>query len=507
MVHTHRYCFIWIQLRRVIVLSSFNKANSFSAVPSAVFRNRVKHTGSSRIQCSDMNSQISELDCITPFSIMESTAKVDEEGAVFRTINQPIPLDHTCSTTTISTIQPQEDDFDDTAWSIYSNTFFLSGGIFYLIATSWDYSIFHAARDASIDDVFSLPQRVLYELLWFMGPFTYLLNSVIDVQWALKVRKRDVRRRELEKLLIGKKNQRKRRQTNLHQQDEVEEGGMEIIRLEQEAFGINSQENYYSLSIEQSTPKRKKRLRRILSPTKKILRRMRKHMGHRRDLAAAITFGIAAALSVAGATCYLVSTQGEFSFVIHSSRSNIAVIDSDVLASWAGSLESASIHMYLVSAIFALWRNPCKRSGGEEPNHVDSVGIENMSWIQARIIMPISRPFNDVESMETVGDIFFGLASVVDVFLEDSTLDDNVLWWPIVSALLWTLDALFYLRGDFVSLFLRNEVLTSSEEDENGRLSSAFVGLDGKSFDELDSDQQVWYRTDGNETSNNLVLS
>ena len=272
MVHTHRYCFIWIQLRRVIVLSSFNKANSFSAVPSAVFRNRVKHPGSSRIQCSDMNSQTSELDCITPFSIMESTAKVDEEGAVFRTINQPIPLDHTCSTTTISTIQPQEDDFDDTAWSIYSNTFFLSGGIFYLIATSWDYSIFHAARDASIDDVFSLPQRVLYELLWFMGPFTYLLNSVIDVQWALKVRKRDVRRRELEKLLIGKNNQRKRRQTNLHQQDEVEEGGMEIIRLEQDAFGINSQENYYSLSIEQSTPKRKKRLRRILSPTKKILR-------------------------------------------------------------------------------------------------------------------------------------------------------------------------------------------------------------------------------------------
>ncbi|KAL3787840.1 hypothetical protein ACHAWO_009943 [Cyclotella atomus] len=452
-----------------------------------------------------------ETDYTTHFSIMESTAKADEEGTLLTTIHQPVPLEHTCSTTTVST-QPQEDDFDDTAWSIYSNFYFLSGGLFYLVATSWDYSLFHNARDAEIDEVLSLAQRVLYEFLWFMGPLTYLLNSFIDVRWALKVRKRDVRRRELEKLLVGKKTTKQKQKAAAaaaaKEQEELEEGGTEVIRREHAAIGEETPENYYSLSIEQSTPKRKHRLRRIISPTKKIFHRMRKHMGHRRDLAAAISFGMAAALSVTGATCYLISTQGKFSFVIHSARKDIAVIDSDLLASWAGSLERASIHMYLVSAIFALWRNPCKNSVADEEADTEGfndTSLGSMSWFHARIILPISRPFNDVDSMETVGDIFFGLASVVDVILEDSTLDDNVLWWPIISALLWTLDALFYLRGDFVTLYLRNAVLSSEEDD--GQLNSALVALDGKSFDELDSDQQVWtYPKEGNKTANRLVL-
>jgi hypothetical protein len=446
---------------------------------------------------------------VTPFNIMDSSkqtvaTKLEEEGNnLLSSVHEPVPLDRTCSVTTTSTEQPQEDDFDDTAWSIYSNTYFLSGGIFYLIATSWDYGIFHSSRDISISEALTLTQRVLYEFLWFMGPLTYLLNSVIDVRWALKIRKRDARRRELEKLLVGKKRPQKAHGN----EDEVEEGGMEITRHEQKAIGSESQENYFSLRIEQSaTPKRKHRLRGIFSPTKKIFHRMRKHMGHRRELAAAVTFGIAAALSVTGAICYLVSTQGEFSFVIHSSRSSIAVIDSDVLASWAGNLEKASIHMYLVSAVFALWRNPCKRPGGD--GGVSSENYDNssdsMTWIQAKIILPISRPFNDVDSMETVGDIFFGLASVVDVILEDSTLDDNVLWWPIVSAFLWTLDALFYLRGDFVSLVLRKEVLTSLEDDEDGQL---IVGSDGADCEETEGSNLWTYPTDGAETNSELVLS
>lgn len=164
--------------------------------------------------------------------------------------------------------------------------------------------------------------------------------------------------------------------------------------------------------------------------------------------------------------------------------------------------------MYLVSAVFALWRNPCKSGGGGERENIVDCGRGDGSWIQMYIMLPISRPFNDVESMETVGDVFFGLASVVDVFLEDSTLDDNVLWWPIVSALLWTFDALFYLRGDFVTLFLRKEVLTSGDSDEEVQLSTSFVGLDGdEEADGARDQQQVWeYPADGND-ANNLALS
>ena len=473
------------------VTDSFGRCSLTSVQKVRNFHRRSAQSNSRAMNYQESSKAEHSSDASPP-SLMQCTtaSKVDKEEDLLPCGLIAPSMIRTCSATTVSTQPPQEDDLDDAAWSMYSNAYFLSGGLFYLLATSWDYSLFHSSRDASIDELLTLPQRLLYELLWFLGPFTYLLNSFIDVRWALKVRKRDRRRRDLEKLLVGKK----RPKTKQNCLDEVE-GGMELIPYEHDmTTGSESNDNSFSIRIEQSTtPRRKHRLRKIFSPTKKVFHRMRKHMGHRRELAAAVTFGMAAFLSVMGAACYLISTQGNFSFVIHSSREGISEIDADDLAKWAGGLESASIHMYLVSAIFALWRNPCKKSSGDSDVVSTDMGSihygASMSWIQTRIIIPVSRPFNDVESMETAGDIFFALASVVDVILEDSTLDDNVLWWPIVSAFLWTLDALFYLRGDFVTLVLRNEVLTSAEEEnDEGQLNSVFVKLDPGSFDEAETE-------------------
>ncbi|KAL7476523.1 hypothetical protein ACHAW6_002382 [Cyclotella cf. meneghiniana] len=469
---------------------------------------------------------------LAPDGTTATTTRVEEDGLL-----SPLPP---LSSTTTTTTPSKEEEFDDTAWSIYSNTFFLSGGIFYLLATSWDYALFHANRSLSIDDALTLPQRVLYEFIWFMGPLTYLLNSIIDVRWAMKVRGRDGRRRELEKLLLGK-NGRTGETTKKNNKEDTrgrtmrmgpteyndgmaERGEMEIVRYENHGlssplFDAVEASPLSSTMAEtvRATPKRRKlHLRRmIVSPTRKIFHRMRKHMGHRRDLMAAITFGIAAALSVTGAICYLVSTQGEFSFVIHSSRDGYFRIDDDVLAGWAGGLERGSIHMYLVSAVFALWRNPwrttrggCGGGGGSNGGAVRYNGHpKSSSWIQTWIV----RPFNDVDAMETVGDVFFGVASVVDVILEDSTLDDNVLWWPIVSAVLWTFDSLFYLRGDFVTLFMRKEVLSSEEDGDDVQMGDGFAGLDNGEDDVVVEDQgsvvQVWeYPVEGNGTEN-MVLS
>jgi hypothetical protein len=61
--------------------------------------------------------------------------------------------------------------------------------------------------------------------------------------------------------------------------------------------------------------------------------------------------------------------------------------------------------------------------------------------------------YSRTESLETLGDVFFGVAAMVDVCLCDSTLDDGIYWWPVVSAVLWFMDALFYLRGDFATLY------------------------------------------------------
>ena len=65
--------------------------------------------------------------------------------------------------------------------------------------------------------------------------------------------------------------------------------------------------------------------------------------------------------------------------------------------------------------------------------------------------------FEDAQALENVGDSLFGIASVIDVVLSDFQFDDNNPWWPVLSAVLWMLDAMFYLRGDFVVLYRKQQ--------------------------------------------------
>jgi hypothetical protein len=67
--------------------------------------------------------------------------------------------------------------------------------------------------------------------------------------------------------------------------------------------------------------------------------------------------------------------------------------------------------------------------------------------------------FEDAQAMESVGDMLFGIASIVDVVLDDFTFDDDNPRWPIVSAVPRMADALFYLRGDFVEYFTASKIL------------------------------------------------
>lgn len=66
----------------------------------------------------------------------------------------------------------------DVFWSVFSNTFFLGGGLFYIIGSSWDVNLSNSDGD---------PQNMfLYNSIWVLGPLVYLLNSVIDVIWAIR---------------------------------------------------------------------------------------------------------------------------------------------------------------------------------------------------------------------------------------------------------------------------------------------------------------------------------
>jgi hypothetical protein len=271
---------------------------------------------------------------------------------------------------------------DDVDWSILSNAFFVAGGLIYVIGSTWDYAMFSAAanpEDLDLHSVLRIHEYVIYQAVWIMGPVVYFLNSVIDVKWALIVKERDVRRRHLEKLLV---------------------------EMPETPLGKRSGRG---------------RIKAALMRPKMLLKRMRRHIGHRRQLGAATTFGMAAFLGIIAAVCSLLATDTSLS-------------QGDYLSEWAATLESASVHMYLVSAIFALWRSP-------SANVSSGSSQAGVPW------------YSNVEYLETLGDVFFGSASFIDVVLQDSTVDDGILWLPIISAVLWTVDALLYLKGDFASLY------------------------------------------------------
>lgn len=271
---------------------------------------------------------------------------------------------------------------DDVDWSILSNAFFVAGGLIYVIGSTWDYAMYSAAanpEDLDLHSVLRIHEYVIYQAVWIMGPVVYFLNSVIDVKWALIAKERDVRRRHLEKLLV---------------------------EMPETPLGKRSG---------------RARIKAALRRPKMLLKRMRRHIGHRRQLGAATTFGLGAFLGIIAAVCSLLAT-------------DTSLGQGDYLSDWAATLESSSVHMYLVSAIFALWRSP-------SANVYSGSSQAGVPW------------YSNVEYLETLGDVFFGLASFIDVVLQDSTVDDGILWLPIISAVLWTVDALLYLKGDFASLY------------------------------------------------------
>lgn len=65
------------------------------------------------------------------------------------------------------------------------------------------------------------------------------------------------------------------------------------------------------------------------------MKRLRKHIGHRRDLGAATTFGIAACLSVLGVICGIIG-----------SDFNFTTIQDETLELWAIRLEGYYPHVF-----------------------------------------------------------------------------------------------------------------------------------------------------------------
>lgn len=258
---------------------------------------------------------------------------------------------------------------DDILWSLWSNYFFVSGGLCYVVASSWDMT--NPPGDGTDENTW-----VIYNSLWTLGPLVYLCNSVIDVWWAWRVKAREKERRRQRKML----------QQSILPPDEIDD----------------------------PLKKKKKTLLSKLKPkTKKLFRRIRKHVGHRRDLSAAVSFGVAAAFGLVASLKPFITSMGDTT---------------------TERLEILSVHCYLVSAFFALCGRRAKPVAGTNWCSLSTI------WLNA-------------DRLEDLGDAFFGIGSTVDVILCNLHFDDNYNVWPVVSALLWLLDAFFYLRSDFVTMY------------------------------------------------------
>lgn len=154
--------------------------------------------------------------------------------------------------------------------------------------------------------------------------------------------------------------------------------------------------------------------------------RIRIHTAHRRTVYAASTFGIAAFFA-------LVSVLLDYG-LMEDTRSWYSIL-----------FDGASDHMYMVSALIAISGRRTRPWFAPESQYCGSI-------------------LNEPETLEDIGDFLFLVGSLLDAFLDDIH-KDGVPIFGIVSAVLWFVDALFYLRSDFVMAHRVNEKAALDEDD------------------------------------------
>jgi hypothetical protein len=104
-------------------------------------------------------------------------------------------------------------------------------------------------------------------------------------------------------------------------------------------------------------------------------------------------------------------------------------------------LDAIGIHVYFLSAIICL-------SGKRARPLVKTPAAPTMPGPDGGTLVGL---WSSPESLEDVGDVLFFVGSAVDVLLCYVTLDaEHQPAFSMLSSFLWLLDALLYLRSDYV---------------------------------------------------------
>jgi len=280
-----------------------------------------------------------------------------------------------------------EDISSDLAWSMLSNTFFLVGGLTDLIISMWDV--------VTPPPVFEF-SNMIHVMIQCTAPVVYLFNSVIDVNWAEHTKQKALQ----------------------HQHDHQHHHDHHDAIEHHDALPNMTQ---YAIELHDMPHTHTRRRIKTFSPKRQLVKVLRTS-AHRHEYYAALTFGIAA-----------------FFAVIDLVMGFSDIYDYTILpGSDRGIFDSWSVHIYLLSAIFAI------TSSRDRP--------WTLSW-------SIDNPDN----LEDIGDMIFLVGSFLDVLLCELHFDDNVPQWTVFSCLLWFLDACFYLRSDLVTKAAYNTMSLSGQ--------------------------------------------
>ena len=117
---------------------------------------------------------------------------------------------------------------------------------------------------------------------------------------------------------------------------------------------------------------------------------------------------------------------------------------------YSGLFDSASDHMYVVSALVAITGRRTR----------PWFGAGDRGQQQQRCCGLLTEP----EALEDMGDFLFLMGSMLDATLDDIQ-KDGVPIFGVVSSVLWFVDSLFYLRSDFVMAHRVQKKLALDNDD------------------------------------------
>jgi hypothetical protein len=368
---------------------------------------------------------------------------------------------------------------EDVFWSYLSDSFFVLGGLAYVMLSVYDY----AMQQEEEDDNNNNNNTLFFKILEWLAPMVYLFNSVVDVLWASKVQERF----KLKRAMSGNwsdwriMNDDDDDNYDDHNYDVENENGHVVVELStiptsrsptrtttttittpsttsmilgssspsvslsdplagspREPLAPSSDEALVttsptSLTILPKLPQQQPQPSSSSSSSScrsiPWYTKWRKHAAHRRTYLAAVTFGLAAFFAVLSVDWYY------FPVVLHPSSSSSTstttttttgdesttarmIIPMDEIANFL------SVHLYILNATIAI------------------SGKRTRPWFSNAATL------HNPETLEDLGDLLFLVGSCVDGILLDGKLDDGHPEWSIFSSLLWMLDACLYLQSD-----------------------------------------------------------